>query len=137
MSSAVINQVHFTPVDFVKKPWGHEVIWAVVPGEYVGKILTVEAGKSLSLQYHDHKTETMFLLEGKIILTHGTDEDNLVDTEMVAGDNMSATIPSKVLHRVTAVQYSQILEVSTAQPNWKTDVTRIVDAYGRKGTVTP
>ena len=50
------------PVQRVDKPWGHEEIFAMVEGGYVGKLLTVRAGESLSLQYHHEKDETIALV---------------------------------------------------------------------------
>ncbi|MDH5590739.1 MAG: cupin, partial [Gemmatimonadota bacterium] len=47
----------------VEKPWGYELIWAETE-DYVGKILHVNAGEASSLQYHETKDETMFLLSG-------------------------------------------------------------------------
>ena len=44
----------------VEKPWGREIIWAKTQF-YVGKILVVNDGQRLSLQYHKNKTETCFL----------------------------------------------------------------------------
>jgi oxalate decarboxylase/phosphoglucose isomerase-like protein (cupin superfamily) len=53
----------------VEKPWGHELIWAVTD-RYVGKILHIKAGQSLSLQYHVKKDETVMVLRGKMAFTH-------------------------------------------------------------------
>src|SRR5256886_17337661 len=51
----------------VEKPWGHELIWAKTD-RYVGKILHIEPGHVLSLQYHHKKDESIYLLTGEIIL---------------------------------------------------------------------
>ena len=51
----------------VEKPWGYELIWADTQS-YIGKILHVAAGAALSLQYHEVKDETLFLLTGKLLL---------------------------------------------------------------------
>src|SRR3989449_3118034 len=51
----------------VNKPWGHELIWARTD-RYVGKILHIEAGDVLSLQYHNKKDESIYVLHGEIIL---------------------------------------------------------------------
>ncbi len=53
------------------KPWGHELIFAAVEGKYVGKIIHVEAGHSLSLQYHREKEETISMLTGEAVVLHG------------------------------------------------------------------
>jgi oxalate decarboxylase/phosphoglucose isomerase-like protein (cupin superfamily) len=53
-------------VKYVEKPWGHEVIWAHTP-LYVGKVLHIKAGQALSVQYHEMKDETIYLLSGEMI----------------------------------------------------------------------
>jgi mannose-6-phosphate isomerase len=116
----------------VDKPWGHELIWAVAD-PYVGKVLFVKAGESLSLQYHVQKEESWFIQSGRAKLELGTEgEATLVDSEIVAGDAFHYR-PGTV-HRVTAIDDTTILEVSTPQLD---DVVRLEDAYGREGTSAP
>ena len=62
------------PIRTVPKPWGHETIWAHTD-HYVGKILHIKAGHSLSLQYHNHKDETIHLLSGELIYRVQIDEE--------------------------------------------------------------
>src|SRR5206468_3176555 len=50
----------------VPKPWGHELIWARTD-RYVGKILHIKKGESLSLQYHRQKDETIMVLSGALL----------------------------------------------------------------------
>ena len=52
----------------VLKPWGRE-IWYAEQAAYAGKVLEISAGKRLSLQYHERKTETLYLLSGRVIVT--------------------------------------------------------------------
>src|SRR4051794_17674456 len=54
-----------TEVRHVPKPWGHETIWAATD-LYVGKILHINAGQKLSVQYHVQKDETIYLLAGEL-----------------------------------------------------------------------
>jgi hypothetical protein len=49
----------------VPKPWGYELRWAKTP-RYVGKILHINAGHALSLQYHNIKEETILLYSGRM-----------------------------------------------------------------------
>jgi len=51
----------------VPKPWGHELIWAHTE-RYVGKVLVIEAGKRLSLQRHEVKDESIYVLSGRLRL---------------------------------------------------------------------
>lgn len=115
----------------VDKPWGHELIWALTD-RYVGKIIFIEAGKRLSLQYHEQKEESIFVLEGRMIL-HLEDSDGEIQTiEMEHGD--SRRIPVGARHRFTAVEDTTLLEVSSPEIE---DVVRLEDDFGREGTTAP
>ncbi len=105
----------------VEKPWGRE-IWLAHEGEYAGKILEVKKGSRLSLQYHKRKKETMYILEGEIILILN-DKKN----EMRVGDSITINPGDK--HRVEALDDTKIIEVSTPELD---DVVRLKDDYGRK-----
>lgn len=109
----------------VEKPWGHELIWAETE-QYVGKILHVKAGEALSLQYHEVKDETLFLLRGEMLLQAGPSLDALVDYTMSAGERVH--IPTGTIHRMVAVTDVDILEASTPHLD---DVVRLEDRYGR------
>ena len=109
----------------IEKPWGYEIIWAKTK-DYVGKILFVKAGQSLSLQYHNIKEETMFLESGECKLESGDSEKNLKVTPFPTGSAFH--IPPKLLHRITAVTDVRIFEVSTPHLS---DVVRLKDLYGR------
>ncbi|MDE2238252.1 MAG: cupin, partial [Elusimicrobia bacterium] len=54
----------------VAKPWGHELWWARTK-DYIGKLIVVEKGRRLSLQYHNRKRETIYVLRGRLLLEHG------------------------------------------------------------------
>jgi len=109
----------------VEKPWGHEVHWAKTD-RYVGKILHIKAGHALSLQYHNKKDETIFLHSGKMRFDIGGPDGTLVTREMVPGDSVHVT--PKTVHRMTAVEDCDVLEVSTPELD---DVVRLEDRYGR------
>jgi mannose-6-phosphate isomerase len=116
----------------VQKPWGWELIWAEAE-EYVGKILFVRAGQSLSLQYHRVKDESWYVESGRAVLELGAvGAKELTKREIGAGDCFRYR-PGTV-HRVTALEDITILEVSTPHLD---DVVRIEDAYGRAGTSAP
>lgn len=117
------------------KPWGYEQIFAAVDGKYVGKIIHVTAGHSLSLQYHRDKEETMSMLSGEAILQYGPADGELTELRFTAGDAIH--LPAGVVHRVTAVTDIVFAEASTAPPGWREDVVRLQDAYGRTGTSAP
>ncbi len=114
----------------VDKPWGWELIWAET-SDYVGKLLFVRAGQSLSLQYHEVKDEAWLVRDGRAALELGEVDGPLETVEIGPGDAFHYT-PGTV-HRVTALEDTLIVEVSTPHLD---DVVRIADAYGREGTST-
>lgn len=127
---AEIYQAHRQP-----KPWGHEQIYAAVEGKYVGKLIHVNAGQSLSLQYHDHKDETISLVSGTAVFQYGPIGGGLTKLEFHPGDTIH--LPAKVVHRITAVTDIVFAETSNAPEGWREDVVRLEDAYGRAGTTAP
>lgn len=114
----------------VDKPWGHEIWWARTE-RYVGKLLHVKKGESLSLQYHEVKDETILIQSGKLLFeVKGKDEPGeLRRVEMAPGDSYHIT--PGTLHRMTGLEDTDILEVSTPEVD---DVVRLEDRYGRAGT---
>ena len=116
----------------VEKPWGYELIWAATD-IYVGKVLFVKAGHSLSLQYHEQKDESWLIQSGRARIQLGpVGADSLEEEEVGPGAAFHYT-PGTV-HRITAVEDTTILEVSTPHLD---DVVRLEDSYGRAGTSTP
>ena len=112
----------------VEKPWGHELIWAHTD-RYVGKILHIKKGHSLSLQYHLHKDETIYLQAGHMLFEHFREGEPPAITELKPGDSFHIT--PGVRHRMTDVEDCQVLEASTPELD---DVVRLEDRYGRTGT---
>jgi len=123
-----------TPDDLpvrVAKPWGHELWWAWTE-QYVGKILHVTAGHRLSVQYHERKDETSYLLSGRMWLYKGTSVDDLQATEVAAGQRWRNRAGE--VHTLEAIEDCDVLEVSTPELE---DVVRLQDVYGREGTSAP
>ncbi len=112
----------------VEKPWGWELIWAEAE-QYVGKLLFIRAGEALSLQYHEVKDESWLVHEGRARLELGRVGDELEVLEVGPGEALR--YPPGTVHRVTALEDTLIVEVST--PHLE-DVVRIEDRYGREGT---
>ena len=108
----------------VAKPWGYELIWARTD-RYVGKILHIEPGHVLSLQYHKHKDESIYVLRGEIILRLQQAE-TMIERRLAVGE--AVHIQPKLIHQFEAVEASDILEASTPELD---DVVRIKDRYGR------
>jgi mannose-6-phosphate isomerase len=123
------------PAERVEKPWGHEEIFALVEGSYVGKLLFVTAGESLSLQYHHIKDETIALVSGQVEIDLGSSADTLRAVSLSPGDSVHV-LPG-TLHRLRAVEDSVLVEASTAESGWREDIERLEDRYGRLGTTAP
>jgi mannose-6-phosphate isomerase len=116
----------------VPKPWGHETIWAR-SDRYVGKILHINAGHELSVQYHNRKDETVYLLSGKIVYrVQQPGEDGLDDMQLTVGESFRIT--PGTIHQMVALTDCDVLEVSTPEMD---DVVRLSDKYGREGTTAP
>jgi mannose-6-phosphate isomerase-like protein (cupin superfamily) len=109
----------------VDKPWGYELIWADTD-LYVGKILHVEPGHALSLQYHEQKDETIHLLRGAMRFWVGPSPERLAQIELREGQ--SFRIRPGTVHRMEALTAVDILEASTPH---LADVVRLEDRYGR------
>jgi mannose-6-phosphate isomerase len=116
----------------VEKPWGWELIWAEAEA-YVGKILFVRAGQSLSLQFHNVKDESWYVQEGEAKLELGDAGQAILNTEVIGPGACFRFRPGTV-HRVTALEDTTIIEVSTPHLD---DVVRLEDRYGREGTSEP
>jgi len=114
----------------VPKPWGYEIIWAHTD-RYVGKVLHIEAGHALSVQYHERKDETVYLLSGELIYWVKVDGE-MRDMKLRVGEAFRIT-PGTV-HYMEAVTDCDVLEASTPDLD---DVVRISDRYGREGTSAP
>ena len=120
------------PVRRVEKPWGYELIWALTD-VYCGKMLFVKAGASLSLQFHNVKDESWYVQSGKAQLELGRVGQSVLDEEVV-GPGAAFHYEPGTVHRVTALEDTTILEVSTPHLD---DVVRLEDLYGRQGTSEP
>jgi mannose-6-phosphate isomerase-like protein (cupin superfamily) len=108
----------------VEKPWGYELHWAATD-QYVGKVIHVNAGHALSLQYHNVKDETILLWSGRMLFEI-QEGGELTAREMRPGDRVHVT--PKTVHRMTAIEDCDIFEVSTPELR---DVVRLDDRYGR------
>jgi mannose-6-phosphate isomerase-like protein (cupin superfamily) len=114
----------------VPKPWGYELIWGKTD-RYVGKVLHVNAGESLSRQYHRKKDETLYLISGRVLLRLSFDGESR-EVTMQVGDCYH--IHPGLVHQIEALEESDIVEVSTPELD---DVVRLEDRYGRAGTSEP
>lgn len=109
----------------IVKPWGFELLWAYTD-RYAGKILHIDSGHRLSLQYHNCKDETLYLLDGRMRLDLEDDGGRLVQHFVAPGE--SIRVPAGRQHRLHALEECTVLEASTPELD---DVVRIHDEYGR------
>jgi mannose-6-phosphate isomerase len=117
-------------IKIIEKPWGSETIWAHT-NAYVGKILRVSAGHALSIQYHNYKDETMYVLSGSGVLNLYTmDEDGSprVQRAVEFSTGVAYNIPPQKIHNIEALTDMVILEASTDHLN---DLVRLGDRYNR------
>jgi mannose-6-phosphate isomerase-like protein (cupin superfamily) len=112
----------------IEKPWGKEEV-IEINERYMVKKLTMYAGHRCSVQYHNLKKETIYVLSGDLRIYTGKTQENL--DSRVFGSGESITIPPGLIHRMEAVTDSVYLEASTPEMD---DVVRIVDDYKRAGS---
>jgi mannose-6-phosphate isomerase-like protein (cupin superfamily) len=114
----------------VDKPWGYELRWAITD-RYLGKIIHVDAGHQLSLQYHVQKDESLYVLRGELDLVLENERGEIETHRLTPG--MSARVRPGRRHRFRAVSDVDLCEVSSPEID---DVVRLEDSYGRAGTST-
>jgi quercetin dioxygenase-like cupin family protein len=86
----------------------------------------MKKGNSCSIQYHELKTETIVVLNGKLNIYIGDKLENLSVKEYKTGD--SITIKPYTIHRMEALEDSLYIEACT---NELFDVIRLKDNYNR------
>ena len=124
------RQFATSPIKRVPKPWGYELIFARTE-RYVGKILHIHRGESLSLQYHEIKEETLFVVGGELKLTIEVEGDRRA---LILRAGEAFHITPRMIHRMEAIEDTDVAEVSTPELD---DVVRLEDRYGRTGTNAP
>ena len=116
MDSVTIDKSKFSNQPFVKKvekPWGYELHWVEEGKPYMGKILHINAGARFSLQYHDQKLESWFIIKGRAKIIWDDPKGNLIETEMQSGQGYACSIGQR--HRIMGMTDCDIIEVSTPE----------------------
>jgi mannose-6-phosphate isomerase len=110
----------------VEKPWGYELHWTPADKPYMGKVIHVNEGARLSLQLHDVKQESWFLMGGKAAVKWENNKGELIQTELEPGYGYTAALGQK--HRLVGLTDCDIIEVSTPElgTTW-----RLEDDYAR------
>ena len=109
----------------IEKPWGKEEV-VEINDRYMMKKLTMWKGHRCSLQYHNLKRETIYVLSGQLRIYYGPSRDSLQSKVFVVGETI--TLTPGVVHRMEAVEDSVYLEASTPEID---DVVRLSDDYHR------
>ena len=112
-------------MELIKKPWGQEEV-VEINDRYMVKKLTMKRGHRCSLQYHEFKKETIYVISGNLKIMLGKDKKNLKSKIYVPGDHI--TIKPRIVHRMEGVSDCVYLEASTPEMD---DVVRLSDDYDR------
>lgn len=110
----------------VEKPWGYEIHWTPSDLPYMGKILHINAGKRLSLQRHDKKQETWYMLKGRAKLIWDDEKNKLIETELEYGCGYTCMVRQR--HRLVGITDCDVIEVSTPEIGI---TERLEDDYSR------
>lgn len=126
---------HYDPSDFdinpyvkkVDKPWGYELHWVREDAPYMGKVEHINEGARLSMQIHDQKQESWFIIKGRGAVIWENDKGELVETELQYGVGYSTKVGQK--HRLKGLEGGcDIIEVSTPE---RGTTWRLEDDYNR------
>lgn len=97
----------------IEKPWGYEIHWTPVDKQYMGKVLHINANKRLSLQLHDQKQESWYLINGRAKVVWDDNTGNLIETELEKGKGYNCVVGQR--HRLVGITDCDVVEVSTPE----------------------
>lgn len=97
----------------IEKPWGYEIHFVAEGKPYMGKIIHIQKGKRLSLQVHDKKLESWFLIKGRAKVFWDNSKKELIETEFELGKGYTCEVGQR--HRLVGITDCDIVEVSTAE----------------------
>lgn len=110
----------------IEKPWGHELHWVPDDKPYMGKVIHVNAGARLSLQVHDKKQESWFIMSGQGKVVWENAQGEMIETELEPGKGYTTEVGQK--HRLVGITDCDIIEVSTPELG---TTYRLEDDYAR------
>ena len=110
----------------IEKPWGYELHWVPEDAPYMGKLIHINAGSKLSLQIHDQKQESWFLIAGDAKVIWEDSKGEAIETVLQKGVGYSTKVGQK--HRLAGITDCDIVEVSTPESG---TTWRLEDDYSR------
>jgi len=101
------------------RPWGK---WEVIDdgNGYKVKRLIVEPTKSISLQYHNHRSETWCVLQGQGLMILG-------DVTFTVNKGDTVVVPVKAKHKITCISNDPFIaiEVQLGEITEEDDIVRL------------
>mgnify|MGYP000257920931 CR=1 FL=1 len=98
----------------IEKPWGWEIHFVPDDKPYMGKIIHIREGARLSLQKHDKKLESWYLMNGRAVVIWESEEDGeLFETELETKKGYSCEVGQR--HRLKGITDCDVIEVSTPE----------------------
>lgn len=110
----------------VEKPWGYELHWTPEDLPYMGKVIHIKEGARLSLQVHDKKQESWFIINGRGKVIWENEKGELIETELEKGKGYGCALGQR--HRLAGITECDIVEVSTPEIG---TTYRLEDDYSR------
>ena len=107
------------------RPWGwFETL--IDRGNFKVKLIYVKPGGALSLQSHKHRSEHWVVVQGRALVTIGSNEASIISDQ-------SVYIPQGEIHRLANPSESPmiLIEVQTGTYLGEDDITRYDDIYSR------
>ena len=117
----MIDAPQFDPTNFstdsyvkrIEKPWGYELHWVPADAPYMGKLIHINQGARLSLQVHDQKQESWFLVGGRAAVIWEDNRGEMTETELQHGVGYSTQLGQT--HRLKGLTDCDVVEVSTPE----------------------
>jgi mannose-6-phosphate isomerase len=124
---AMYNEMDLFPAanSVGERPWGSEILLALVSKKFSVKQLTIKAGNKGGLQYHRLKDEVAVLISGSMLIRYDLGDGVLLERVIKAGDTVH--FPPELVHQEEALTDCVIIEASTPHFN---DRVRVEESYG-------
>jgi mannose-6-phosphate isomerase len=107
-----------------ERPWGRFVTYVTNGQDVTVKVITIDPGQRLSLQYHSKRSERWVCLRGEAITEIG-------EKKAVLRPGQEATVPVGARHRLGAGKDgAEVLEIATGKFT-EEDIVRLQDDYLR------